>query len=67
MYSDIGLGVVKWFAAVFGKLLGFAGQGTDFVFGGMVNGEKNLISAFFFKVTLPYRLHSSADRYPATR
>ncbi|MCL2899598.1 NupC/NupG family nucleoside CNT transporter [Brenneria sp. WC1b.1] len=52
LYSNIGLGVVTGFAAVFDKLLGFAGQGTDFVFGDMVNSEKNLIS-FFFKVLCP--------------
>lgn len=52
LYSNVGLGVVKGFAAVFDKLLGFAGQGTDFVFGDMVNSEKNLIS-FFFKVLCP--------------
>ncbi|QTF07633.1 NupC/NupG family nucleoside CNT transporter [Brenneria izadpanahii] len=52
LYSDIGLGVVKGFAALFDKLLGFAGQGTDFVFGDMVNTDKNLIS-FFFKVLCP--------------
>ncbi|CPR18111.1 NupC/NupG family nucleoside CNT transporter [Brenneria goodwinii] len=52
LYSDIGLGVVKGFAALFDKLLGFAGQGTDFVFGDMVNSDKNLIS-FFFKVLCP--------------
>ncbi|MBG6240444.1 MAG: NupC/NupG family nucleoside CNT transporter [Candidatus Symbiopectobacterium sp. Clec_Harlan] len=52
LYSNVGLGFVKGFAAVFDKLLGFAGQGTDFVFGDMVNHEKNLIS-FFFKVLCP--------------
>lgn len=52
LYSDIGLGAVKGVAALFDKLLGFAGQGTDFVFGDMVNSEKNLIS-FFFKVLCP--------------
>ncbi|WP_409306717.1 NupC/NupG family nucleoside CNT transporter [Pectobacterium sp. B1J-3] len=52
LYSDVGLGAVKWVAALFDKLLGFAGQGTDFVFGDMVNSEKNLIS-FFFKVLCP--------------
>ncbi|PWC19036.1 NupC/NupG family nucleoside CNT transporter [Brenneria corticis] len=52
LYSNIGLGAVTGFAAVFDKLLGFAGQGTDFVFGDMVNSDKNLIS-FFFKVLCP--------------
>ncbi|MCG8709326.1 NupC/NupG family nucleoside CNT transporter [Brenneria sp. 4F2] len=52
LYSDAGLGVVKGFAAMFDKLLGFAGQGTDFVFGDMVKSDKNLIS-FFFKVLCP--------------
>ncbi|MDX5629666.1 MULTISPECIES: nucleoside transporter C-terminal domain-containing protein [unclassified Brenneria] len=52
LYSDAGLGAVTGFAAMFDKLLGFAGQGTDFVFGDMVNSDKNLIS-FFFKVLCP--------------
>ncbi|MBJ7223996.1 MULTISPECIES: NupC/NupG family nucleoside CNT transporter [unclassified Brenneria] len=52
LYSNIGLGAVTGVATLFDKLLGFAGQGTDFVFGDMVNSEKNLIS-FFFKVLCP--------------
>ncbi|MEC5343212.1 NupC/NupG family nucleoside CNT transporter [Brenneria populi] len=52
LYSNAGLGVVTGFAAMFDKLLGFAGQGTDFVFGDMANSDKNLIS-FFFKVLCP--------------
>ncbi|MFC3396315.1 NupC/NupG family nucleoside CNT transporter [Brenneria rubrifaciens] len=52
LYSNIGLGAVKGVASLFDKLLEFAGQGTDFVFGDMVNSEKNLVS-FFFKVLCP--------------
>ncbi|MFB6421878.1 MAG: NupC/NupG family nucleoside CNT transporter [Candidatus Malihini olakiniferum] len=52
LYYNVGMGFVKEFASVFDKLMGFAGQGTDFVFGDMVNQEKNLIS-FFFKVLCP--------------
>ena len=33
--SDIGLGFVKGFSEMFEKLLGFANEGTNFVFGGM--------------------------------
>ncbi|RRZ87033.1 NupC/NupG family nucleoside CNT transporter [Erwinia sp. 198] len=42
--SEIGLGFVKGFAGFFDKLLGFAAQGTSFVFGGM--NDKGL--AFFW-------------------
>lgn len=33
--SDIGLGFVKGFSEMFEKLLGFANEGTNFVFGNM--------------------------------
>lgn len=42
--SEIGLGFVKGFAGFFDTLLGFAAQGTSFVFGGM--NDKGL--AFFW-------------------
>lgn len=42
--SDIGLGFVKGFSEMFEKLLGFANEGTNFVFGGM--NDKG--PAFFF-------------------
>ena len=42
--SDIGLGFVKGFSEMFEKLLGFANEGTNFVFGNM--NDKGL--AFFF-------------------
>ncbi|VAX76836.1 Nucleoside permease NupC [Serratia symbiotica] len=48
--SETGLSFVKGCAASFEKLLGFAGKGTDFVFGGM--SEKNL-AFFFLKVLCP--------------
>ncbi|PLR33956.1 NupC/NupG family nucleoside CNT transporter [Chimaeribacter californicus] len=48
--SEIGLGFIQGFANFFDKLLGFAAQGTDFVFGGM--GDKGL-AFFFLKVLCP--------------
>lgn len=50
LHSETGLGFVNRCATSFDKLLEFAGQGTDFVFGGMA--EKNLAS-FFLKVLCP--------------
>ncbi|MGL6017838.1 MAG: Na+ dependent nucleoside transporter N-terminal domain-containing protein, partial [Gibbsiella quercinecans] len=50
LHSEAGLGFVKGFAGLFDKLLGFAAQGTDFVFGGM--GDKGL-AFFFLKVLCP--------------
>ena len=48
--SDIGLGFVRGFAEMFEKLLGFANNGTDFVFGSM--NDKGL-AFFFLKVLCP--------------
>ncbi len=48
--SDIGLGFVKGFSGMFEKLLGFANEGTNFVFGGM--NDKGL-AFFFLKVLCP--------------
>lgn len=48
--SDIGLGFVKGFSGMFEKLLGFANEGTNFVFGSM--NEKGL-AFFFLKVLCP--------------
>ena len=48
--SDIGLGFVKGFSEMFEKLLGFANEGTNFVFGNM--NDKGL-SFFFLKVLCP--------------
>jgi len=48
--SDVGLGFVKGFSDMFEKLLGFANQGTDFVFGKM-NDEG--LAFFFLKVLCP--------------
>lgn len=48
--SDVGLGFVQGFAGMFEKLLGFANQGTDFVFGKM-NDEG--LAFFFLKVLCP--------------
>ncbi len=42
--SDVGLGFVKGFSEMFEKLLGFANEGTNFVFGSM--NDQGL--AFFF-------------------
>ena len=54
--SDVGLGFVKGFSEMFEKLLGFANEGTNFVFGSM--NDQGL--AFFF---LPNRLYLCTDRY----
>ncbi len=48
--SDIGLGFVKGFSEMFDKLLGFANEGTNFVFGSM--NDKGL-AFFFLKVLCP--------------
>ncbi|BBV64969.1 NupC/NupG family nucleoside CNT transporter [Kluyvera ascorbata] len=48
--SDVGLGFVRGFAEMFEKLLGFANNGTDFVFGSM--NDKGL-AFFFLKVLCP--------------
>ena len=48
--SDIGLGFVKGFSEMFEKLLGFANEGTNFVFGNM--NDKGL-AFFFLKVLCP--------------
>lgn len=48
--SNAGLGFVQGFAGMFEKLLGFANQGTDFVFGKM-NDEG--LAFFFLKVLCP--------------
>jgi len=37
LYTSIGLSIVGVFAGVFSKLMDFAGVGTNFVFGGLVN------------------------------
>ena len=48
--SAIGLGFVKGFSEMFEKLLGFANEGTNFVFGNM--NDKGL-AFFFLKVLCP--------------
>ncbi|HEP0586472.1 TPA: nucleoside permease NupC [Klebsiella aerogenes] len=48
--SDVGLGFVKGFSEMFEKLLGFANEGTNFVFGSM--NDKGL-AFFFLKVLCP--------------
>ncbi|EOC0415691.1 NupC/NupG family nucleoside CNT transporter [Cronobacter malonaticus] len=48
--SNVGLGFVKGFADMFEKLLGFANEGTNFVFGKM-NDEG--LAFFFLKVLCP--------------
>lgn len=58
--SDIGLGFVKGFSEMFEKLLGFANEGTNFVFGGM--NDKGL-AFFFLKVLCPISLHFGFDRH----
>ena len=48
--SEVGLAVVGGFAAGFTKLMEFAKQGTDFVFGGLVNEGA---FSFFLMVLMP--------------
>ncbi|EGV8300834.1 NupC/NupG family nucleoside CNT transporter [Salmonella enterica] len=48
--SDIGLGFVKGFSEMFEKLLGFANEGTNFVFGSM---NDQGLAFFFLKVLCP--------------
>jgi len=48
--SDIGQGFVRGFSEMFEKLLGFANEGTNFVFGGM--NDKGL-AYFFLQVLCP--------------
>lgn len=48
--SDVGLGFVRGFSEMFEKLLGFANEGTNFVFGSM--NDKGL-AFFFLKVLCP--------------
>ncbi|ALB63590.1 nucleoside permease [Cronobacter condimenti 1330] len=48
--SDVGLGFVKGFSEMFEKLLGFANEGTNFVFGKM-NDEG--LAFFFLRVLCP--------------
>ncbi|RAT16267.1 nucleoside permease [Lonsdalea populi] len=50
LYSSIGLGFVTGFASMFDKLLGFAAEGTNFVFGNM-NAQG--LAFFFLKVLCP--------------
>ena len=48
--SEVGLTVVGGFAGAFNKLLEFAGEGTNFVFGGLLNDQS---FNFFLKVLMP--------------
>ncbi|MDC4427184.1 NupC/NupG family nucleoside CNT transporter, partial [Acinetobacter baumannii] len=48
--SNVGLGFVKGFSEMFEKLLGFANDGTNFVFGNM---NDQGLAFFFLKVLCP--------------
>ena len=48
--SDVGEGFVRGFAGLFDHLLGYAAQGTEFVFGGMMKGG---LAFFFLNVLCP--------------
>ena len=48
--SQVGLTVIGGFAGAFNKLLEFAGEGTNFVFGGLLNDQA---FNFFLKVLMP--------------
>ncbi|KEA50106.1 MULTISPECIES: NupC/NupG family nucleoside CNT transporter [Mangrovibacter] len=50
LHSEAGLGFVKGFSELFEKLLSFANQGTDFVFGKM---NDQGLAFFFLKVLCP--------------
>lgn len=50
LHTSVGLGFVQGFATFFGHLLSYAGDGVNFVFGGM--SDKGL-GFFFLKVLLP--------------
>ncbi|MFP1726050.1 NupC/NupG family nucleoside CNT transporter [Lonsdalea quercina] len=50
LYSSVGLGFVTGFAGMFDKLLAFAAEGTNFVFGNM-NAQG--LAFFFLKVLCP--------------
>ena len=56
--SDVGLGFVRGFSEMFEKLLGFANEGTNFVFGSM--NDKGILLP---ESALPDRLHLRPDRY----
>ncbi len=51
LYTPIGAKLVGGFSAIFEHLLSYAKVGTDFVFGGLVNGEGSI--PFFFNVLMP--------------
>lgn len=50
LHSEVGLGFVKGFSGMFDKLLGFANEGTNFVFGKMSDEG---LAFFFLKVLCP--------------
>lgn len=54
--SDIGLGFVKGFSEMFEKLLGFANEGTNFVFGGMNDKGPPSSSSKFCALSSSFRL-----------
>ncbi|XNM71431.1 Na+ dependent nucleoside transporter N-terminal domain-containing protein [Escherichia coli] len=58
--SDVGLGFVKGFSEMFEKLLGFANEGTNFVFGSM-NDQGLALS--LPESAIPNRLYLCTDRY----
>ncbi len=58
--SDVGLGFVKGFSEMFEKLLGFANEGTNFVFGSM---NDQGLAFFFLKVLCPIVSYFRVDRY----
>lgn len=57
--SDVGLGFVKGFSEMFEKLLGFANEGTNFVFGSM-NDQGGILLP---ESAVPNRLYLCTDRY----
>lgn len=59
--SDVGLGFVKGFSEMFEKLLGFANEGTNFVFGSM--NERSRFGVLLPESIVPDRLYFRVDRY----
>lgn len=58
--SDVGLGFVKGFSEMFEKLLGFANEGTNFVFGSMNDPRFGVLLP---ESIVPDCLYFRVDRY----
>lgn len=56
LHSEVGTGVIRSISAVFEALMEFAAQGTNFVFGGLLNAGE---FSFFLNVLMPIVLISA--------